>query len=155
MYNYMLGPRETKYHDAKPHNMLSMVIGTVLMWYGYFGYNAGSSFGATIQSVYSIMVTNLCASFGAVTWALLDFMQEGTWNGHGVCMGAVTGLTVIVPASGFVHPAASIPFAIVGVVVCRWGHHLKIRSNTVDDVLNVASMHGLGGFVGYFMTVMS
>ncbi|XP_035702157.1 ammonium transporter 1 [Folsomia candida] len=151
-YSYFLGPRSLKERSARPHNMAYLVIGMIFMWFGTFGYNVGSAFGATIQAVLSCVITNLSGSLGAVTWSILDccFTTRG-FSAYGFCCGAVVGLTVITPASGFIHPLATIPFAVISVTLCRWGCKVKEKLK-LDDTLDVFTVHGLAGMVGMLLT---
>ena len=86
----------------KPHNSSYVVLGTVFLWFGWFGFNGGSALGANLRAIQACIVTNLAASVGGLTWMLLDYRLERKWSVIGFCSGAVAGLVAITPASGFV-----------------------------------------------------
>jgi hypothetical protein len=86
----------------KPHNTTYVVLGTVFLWFGWFGFNGGSALGANLRAVQACIVTNLAASVGGLTWMLMDYRLERKWSVVGFCSGAVAGLVAITPASGFV-----------------------------------------------------
>jgi Amt family ammonium transporter len=86
----------------KPHNSSYVVLGTVFLWFGWFGFNGGSALGANPRAIQACIVTNLAASVGGLTWMLWDYRLERKWSAVGFCSGAVTGLVAITPASGYV-----------------------------------------------------
>ena len=86
----------------KPHNTTYVVLGTVFLWFGWFGFNGGSALSANVRAASACVVTNLAASVGGITWMLWDYRLERKWSAVGFCSGAVSGLVAITPASGFV-----------------------------------------------------
>ena len=86
----------------KPHNTSYVVLGTVFLWFGWFGFNGGSAISANLRAVQACIVTNLAASVGGITWMLWDYRLEKKWSAVGFCSGAISGLVAITPASGFV-----------------------------------------------------
>jgi len=86
----------------KPHNTSYVVLGTVLLWFGWFGFNGGSAISANLRAVQACIVTNLAASVGGITWMLWDYRLEKKWSAVGFCSGAISGLVAITPGSGFV-----------------------------------------------------
>ena len=86
----------------KPHNTTYVVLGTVFLWFGWFGFNGGSALSANLRAVQACIVTNVAASVGGLTWMLVDYRLERKWSVVGFCSGAVSGLVAITPASGFV-----------------------------------------------------
>lgn len=102
-YSMMLGKRRghgTHELNYRPHNVTHIVIGTVFLWVGWFGFNAGSALSANIRSVMAAVVTNLAACVGGVTWCVLDYRLERKWSTVGFCSGVVAGLVAITPGSG-------------------------------------------------------
>ena len=86
----------------KPHNTTYVILGTVFLWFGWFGFNGGSALSANLRAIQACIVTNLAASVGGLTWMLWDYRIEKKWSAIGFCSGAVSGLVAITPASGFV-----------------------------------------------------
>ncbi|ODN00895.1 Ammonium transporter 1 [Orchesella cincta] len=156
-YAKILGYRETNRVTKPAFSMVQVCMGTALIWFGWFGFNGGSVHGANARSAMVIMSTNLSASFGGITWAFCEFYKEvkegkeGKFSARGFCFGAVAGLVCITPASGFIAPWAAVIFGIIGSLSCLWAIQLKVIIE-VDDVLDVAAVHGVGGLVGTVLT---
>ena len=154
-YSLMLGKR-TGYSHAhglpyRPHNVTNVVLGTVFLWVGWFGFNGGSALGMNIRAVMACVVTNLAASAGGITWMLLDYRLEKKWSTIGFCSGAIAGLVAITPASGFVPPWAAFIIGIAGGLCCNFATKLKFVIG-VDDSLDIFAIHGIGGMVGNVLT---
>jgi Amt family ammonium transporter len=98
-----------------------------------------------------IVVTNLSASIGGITWALIDYQRNKTFSALSFCFGAVAGLVSVTPASGYIRPASAVAFGIIGPLACRLAVDLKDRLG-IDDVLDVVNVHGVGGLVGTLLT---
>lgn len=153
-YSLMLGKRRghgTHELNYRPHNVTHVVIGTVFLWVGWFGFNAGSALAANLRAVMAAVVTNLAASVGGVTWCLLDYRLERKWSTVGFCSGVIAGLVAITPGSGFVTPWAAFIFGVVGAVACNYATKLKFLLR-VDDALDIFAVHGIGGLVGNLLT---
>ncbi|KAL1862164.1 ammonium transporter Amt1 [Paecilomyces lecythidis] len=153
-YSLMLGKRRghgTHELNYRPHNVTHVVIGTVFLWVGWFGFNAGSALSANLRAVMAAVVTNLAASVGGVTWCLLDYRLEKKWSTVGFCSGVIAGLVAITPGSGFVPPWAAVVFGIVGAAACNYGTKLKYLLR-IDDALDIFAVHGIGGIAGNVMT---
>ncbi|RSH92312.1 hypothetical protein EHS25_008727 [Saitozyma podzolica] len=135
----------------KPHNTAFVVIGTVFLWFGWFGFNGGSALSANLRAVQACIVTNLAASVGGLTWMLLDWRLEKKFSAVGFCSGAISGLVGITPASGFVGAPAAVAIGFVTAAACNFGTKLKFLIN-VDDTLDIFASHGIGGMVGNIMT---
>lgn len=88
--------------NYRPHNVTHIVIGTVFLWVGWFGFNAGSALSANMRAVMAAVVTNLAACVGGITWCLCDYRLERKWSTVGFCSGVVAGLVAITPGSGYV-----------------------------------------------------
>jgi Amt family ammonium transporter len=106
-YSMMLGKRRghgTHELNYRPHNVTHIVIGTVFLWVGWFGFNAGSALSANMRAVMAAVVTNLAACVGGITWCVLDYRLERKWSTVGFCSGVVAGLVAITPGSGMSPP---------------------------------------------------
>ena len=102
----MLGKRRghgTHELNYRPHNVTHIVIGTIFLWVGWFGFNAGSALSANLRAVMAAVVTNLAACVGGITWCVLDYRLERKWSTVGFCSGVVAGLVSITPGSGKLH----------------------------------------------------
>ncbi|KAE8394248.1 ammonium transporter AmtB-like domain-containing protein [Aspergillus alliaceus] len=153
-YSLMLGKRRghgTHELNYRPHNVTHVVIGTVFLWVGWFGFNAGSALSANLRAVMAAVVTNIAAAVGGVTWCILDYRLERKWSTVGFCSGVIAGLVAITPASGFVTPWASFIFGVVGAIACNYATKLKYVVR-VDDALDIFAVHGIGGLVGNLLT---
>ena len=153
-YSYVLGKRTghgTQALNFRPHNVTHIVIGTVFLWVGWFGFNAGSALSANLRAVMAAVVTNLAACVGGVTWCLVDYRLERKWSTVGFCSGVVAGLVAITPGSGFVPPWAAVVFGIVAGVGCNFATQLKYWIGA-DDALDIFAVHGIGGLLGNIMT---
>jgi ammonium transporter, Amt family len=135
----------------RPHNVFYVVIGTVLLWFGWFGFNGGSALGANLRAVMAMTVTNNAAAVGGLTWMFWDWRLERKWSLVGFCSGAIAGLVAITPASGYVAWPASIAFGVVAGTLCNFATGLKNLIG-VDDTLDIFAAHGVGGIIGNIMT---
>jgi Amt family ammonium transporter len=135
-----------------PYDLSLAVIGTGLLWVGWFGFNGGSALAAGSRAVFAILDTHLAASAGAVTWMALEWWTRGKPSVLGMISGAVAGLGTITPASGFVLPWEALIIGIVAGLVCFWAcTWLKLRYG-YDDSLDVFGVHGVGGATGTLLT---
>ncbi|GFN19050.1 ammonium transporter Amt1 [Aspergillus tubingensis] len=153
-YSLMLGKRRghgTHELNYRPHNVTHVVIGTVFLWVGWFGFNAGSALSANLRAVMAAVVTNLAASVGGVTWCIMDYRLERKWSTVGFCSGVIAGLVAITPGSGFVTPWAAFIFGVVGAAACNYATKLKYVLR-VDDALDIFAVHAIGGLVGNLLT---
>jgi ammonium transporter, Amt family len=134
--------------NLAPYDLALAVIGTGMLWVGWFGFNGGSALSASPRAVMAITATHLSACAGALTWAALEWSTRRKPSVLGMISGAVAGLGTITPASGFVAPWAGIIIGIAAGVVCFWAcTWLKQRLN-YDDSLDVFGVHGIGGMTG-------
>lgn len=136
---------------VEPHDVTMVVLGTALLWFGWFGFNAGSALAANGLAVAAFVNTNTAGAMGALTWLTLHWRHKGRPSVIGATAGAVAGLVAITPAAGFVTPAASILIGLVGGGVCYWAVQLRDRLG-VDDALDVWAFHGISGTVGMLLT---
>jgi Amt family ammonium transporter len=150
---YMLGPRKGYgSENLAPFDLSLAVIGTGMLWVGWFGFNGGSALGANGRAVMAIVCTHLAASAGAFTWMALEWWTRGKPSVLGMISGAVAGLGTITPASGFVLPMHGIIIGIIAGGVCFWAcTWLKLKIG-YDDSLDVFGVHGIGGFTGTLLT---
>jgi Amt family ammonium transporter len=151
-YCIVIGKRNGHGSDEfKPHNIANVVLGTVLLWFGWFGFNGGSALGANLRAISAMTVSNLAASIGGLTWMLMDYRLERKFSALGFCSGAVAGLVCITPGSGYVTPASSIAFGVCGGIACNLAVKLK-HIFDFDDALDVFAVHGVGGVTGNILT---
>jgi Amt family ammonium transporter len=146
---FIVGARHGYGHDNfAPHDLSLAVIGTGMLWVGWFGFNGGSALAADSRAVFAIVATHLAAAAGAVTWMALEWWTRGKPSVLGMISGAVAGLGTITAASGFVLPWHGIVIGIIAGLVCFWScTWLKIVCG-YDDSLDVFGVHGIGGVTG-------
>jgi len=132
----------------KPTNIPYVLLGAALLWFGWFGFNAGSALSANDLAVSALVVTNLAAAAAAVSWMLMDWLLKGKPTATGMAIGAVVGLVVITPASGFVGPTAAIIMGLIGGVLSNLVASWRSGRSRVDDTLDVFACHGIGGIWG-------
>ncbi|KIK67922.1 hypothetical protein GYMLUDRAFT_36730 [Collybiopsis luxurians FD-317 M1] len=137
----------------KPHNTTYVVLGTVFLWFGWFGFNGGSALSANLRAAQAAMVTNLAASVGGLTWMLWDYRIERKWSAVGFCSGAIAGLVAITPGSGFVGSPAAVLFGFMAGTLCNFATQLKFVFG-YDDSLDVFASHAIGGIVGNLLTAI-
>jgi ammonium transporter, Amt family len=138
--------------NLSPFDLSLAVVGTGLLWVGWFGFNGGSALGANSRAVMAITATHLAACAGALTWGAIEWSIRRKPSVFGMISGAVAGLGTITPASGFVAPWHGIVIGIIAGVVCFWAcTWLKHRFN-YDDSLDVFGVHGIGGLTGALLT---
>jgi Amt family ammonium transporter len=149
----VLGRRGT--HQAGeahiPANIPFVILGTGLLWFGWFGFNAGSALGASGQAAMAFATTNTASASAAIAWIFFDRMRGQKPSALGACVGAVVGLVAITPAAGYVTIGESIFIGTVASVVSNLMVHWK-NSSALDDTLDVFPCHGVGGMVGMLMT---
>lgn len=149
----ILGPRrvpESKGPDG-PHNVPFVVLGASLLWFGWFGFNAGSALAADGLAAHALVTTMLGASAAVVTWITIEMFSTDKATATGSSIGAVVGLVAITPGAGFVTPLAAI--AIGAIAACASYATLSALSRTrLDDTLDVFACHGIGGIVGSLLT---
>jgi ammonium transporter, Amt family len=137
--------------EVPPSNVPYVLIGTGLLWFGWFGFNAGSALAANALSVSAFATTNTAAAAAGLSWMFFDVMRGKKPSVLGFCIGAVVGLVAITPAAGFVAIPQSIFIGVVAAVVSNVAVQIKSRSK-LDDTLDVFPCHGLGGMVGMLLT---
>lgn len=137
--------------EIPPANIPYVLIGTGLLWFGWFGFNAGSALGANALSVSAFATTNTAAAAAGLSWMFFDVIRGKKPSVLGFCIGAVVGLVAITPAAGFVAVPQSIFVGFVAAIVSNLAVYYKTKTS-LDDTLDVFPCHGLGGMVGMLMT---
>lgn len=138
--------------ETEPHDLTMTVLGAALLWFGWFGFNAGSALGANGLAAHAFVVTNIAAAGGAIAWLGTSWARKGHPSVLGAACGAVAGLVGITPAAGFVGVWAAILIGIgAGVLCCLAADMLKSRVR-LDDALDVFAVHGVGGIWGALAT---
>jgi ammonium transporter, Amt family len=135
-----------------PANIPFVILGTGMLWFGWFGFNAGSALTASGQAAMAFATTNTASAAAALAWIFFDGMRGHKPSALGACVGAVVGLVAITPAAGYVGIGQSIFIgtcaSVVSNMVVRWKNH----ASEVDDTLDVFPCHGVGGMVGMLLT---
>jgi len=134
--------------NLAPFDLSMAVVGTGLLWVGWFGFNGGSALGANSRAVMAITATHLAACAGALTWVALEWKLRGKPSVLGMISGAVAGLGTITPASGFVLPWQGLVIGIIAGAVCYWACTVVKLRFKYDDSLDVFGVHGIGGVTG-------
>lgn len=137
--------------EIKPHNLPMTVLGAGILWFGWFGFNAGSALGANEIAGTAFMATHLAAAAAMLSWVGVEALQHGKATTLGAASGAVAGLVAITPAAGFVEPLPAIGIGLLAGVICYFGLNLKSRFG-FDDALDVVGIHGVGGALGALLT---
>jgi Amt family ammonium transporter len=148
----VIGSRKT-YPDrlSAPHNVPFILLGAGLLWFGWFGFNAGSALGAGSLATVAFVATNTAAAAAMITWLILEQVLRGKPTAVGAATGAVAGLVGITPAAGFVHPIAAILIGSITSVVCFFAISAKVKFG-LDDALDTYPVHGVGGTIGAILT---
>jgi Amt family ammonium transporter len=149
----LVGKRQS--YDAisyRVHNVPFVMLGMALLWFGWFGFNAGSALAADSSAGHAFLVTALCAATALVSWMIIDVIREGKPTLIGACTGVVAGLVGITPAAGFVPVYAAFIIGILVSPVCYFGIILVKKVLKIDDALDAFGCHGIGGIFGGLMT---
>ncbi len=143
--------KDVESHD--PANIPLVLLGTGMLWFGWFGFNAGSALAANGTAISAFLTTNTASAAATVAWLLCDGIRGRKPSALGACVGAVVGLVAITPAAGFVGLGSSIAIGAIGAIVSNVAVHLKTKSE-IDDTLDVFPCHGVGGLVGMVLTAV-
>ena len=145
---FILGRRVGWLRESmRPHSMPLMLIGAALLWFGWFGFNAGSALGANGVAALAFMNTQVATAAAALGWLLIEKLRDGHPTSLGVASGAVSGLVAITPACAFVAPWAAVVIGLIAGIVCALAVGLKYKFN-FDDSLDVVGIHLIGGLWG-------
>ena len=134
-----------------PHNLTYTVIGSAMLWVGWFGFNAGSALAANGQAAMALLVTHLSASTATLTWMGIEWKANGKPSVLGAATGAIAGLAAVTPASGFIGPEGALAIGFTSGAVCYFASTAVKKRFAYDDSLDVVGVHGVGGFVGVVM----
>src|SRR3989339_531837 len=153
VFALMIGKRKG-YPDnvIPPHNMVFTLLGASLLWFGWFGFNAGSALGANELAVSAFVVTNTAAAMAALTWIIIEWKVTGKPTVLGGATGAVAGLVAITPSAGFVTPISAIFIGILVGLVCYTSVVVIKQKFKYDDSLDAFGVHGVGGTLGALLT---
>jgi len=149
----MIGSRRNyNNHPTAPHNIPLVVIGTALLWFGWFGFNAGSGLAADGLAISAFLSTHVATATAAFSWALLDWTINKKPTVIGVCTGAVAGLVAITPAAGFVGVLGAVVIGVVVAIICFFMVSVIKHKYGYDDTLDAFGVHGIGGIIGALLT---
>ena len=150
---WLVGKRRGVSRGVEPHNVPFVILGAGILWFGWFGFNAGSGLAADGVAVNAFLVTNVAAGTAALTWVILSYLQNGKASAVGAATGAVAGLVAITPAAGVVGPMGSLAIGfgagILTYIAVLYRHRLGF-----DDALEVFAVHGIGGIWGALATAI-
>lgn len=146
-----LGKRKHEVHE--PANVPFIILGTGLLWFGWFGFNAGSALGANADAVAAFANTNLASAAGMIAWIFYDRFQNRKMSALGASIGAIVGLVAITPAAGFVTMGESIFIGFIASLTSNFAIRYK-NAKELDDTLDVFPSHGIGGIVGMLLTAV-
>ncbi len=147
----VIGRRHKVAHAARPSNVPFVILGAALLWFGWFGFNAGSALAMNGVAVNALVTTNIAAAFAALSWMFVDWTLWGKPSATGAATGAVCGLVAITPAAGFVDSMAAVIIGLLVGMVCSFAVVLLDRTK-LDDTLDVFACHGMGGIFGAIAT---
>lgn len=134
-----------------PHNLSLTILGASLLWFGWFGFNAGSALGANELAVKAILTTQLAAAAAALSWTFVEWKRGGHPGTLGIASGAIAGLVSITPAAGYVSPVSAIVIGLIGGIICYGAVRAKFKVG-IDDSLDAVGIHGIGGIWGSIAT---
>ena len=135
-----------------PHHLPMTVLGGAMLWFGWFGFNAGSALGASTLAANAVLTTQMSAAIGIVGWVLVERYHRGKPTVLGAVSGGVSGLVAITPAAGFVTPVAAIPIGFIGAICCYVAVAILKSKFGYDDSLDAFGIHGVGGTWGAIAT---
>ena len=151
----MLGRRRGYGTEAfEPHSLGWTAIGTALLLFGWFGFNAGSALSADGRAALAFVVTLVAAAAGGLAWMLMEWVVRGAPTLLGLLSGLIGGLVAITPAAGFVQVGSAALMGLIAGVACYWGATWLKRKLGADDSLDVFGVHGVGGIVGSLLTAV-
>ena len=136
---------------SPPHSMPLVMLGTGILWFGWFGFNAGSALGATGQAAQAFLNTFLAAATAGLAWVVVEWIRDGRPTNLGAASGIVAGLVAVTPAAGYVSGMGPIWIGLIAGVVCCYAVRIKFKAG-FDDALDVVGVHFVGGLVGSLLT---
>ena len=138
--------------EFKPTNIPYVILGAALLWFGWFGFNAGSALAANDVAVSALVTTNLAAAAAAVSWMLMDWLIKGKPSAVGISVGAVVGLVAITPGAGYVSVTSALIIGLAAGVISNLVANWRAGRSRIDDTLDVFACHGVGGLWGSIAT---
>jgi Amt family ammonium transporter len=148
----MLGRRQGFPHEALyPHNLPMTVLGAGLLWFGWFGFNAGSALSSGVLSTWAFVATHASAVAATLIWVVIEWLHRGKPTMFGAATGAIAGLATVTPASGFISPLSALIIGLAAGSVCYLALNLKSKLG-YDDSLDAFGVHGVGGILGTLAT---
>ena len=148
---WLVGKRRGVDRGVEPHNVPFVILGAGILWFGWFGFNAGSGLAADGLAISAFLVTNTAATTAMVVWLILGHIHTGRMSGVGAATGAVAGLVAITPASGFVGPMGALAVGLGAGVLTFYAVRIRHKFG-FDDALEVMAVHGIGGIWGALAT---
>ncbi len=149
----LVGKRlEMRHMGSAANNVPFVILGAALLWFGWFGFNAGSALASGALAASAFVVTNTAAAAAALTWVALSYAENRKASAMAAAIGAVCGLVAITPASGFVGPISAIAIGILGGAATYIAVYIRGRAIKIDDTLDVWAGHGIGGLTGALLT---
>jgi ammonium transporter, Amt family len=142
---FFVGKRRVQ--DKGPHSIPLVALGTGLLWFGWYGFNAGSELRVDAVTALAFLNTDVAASFAAITWLIVAWAFEKKPKFVGLLTGSIAGLAAVTPAAGYVSTASAVTIGIVASLVCYFAIYMKNKLQW-DDALDVWGVHGVGGFLG-------
>lgn len=147
-------PQHLKLH--RPHNSMCQLLALMIIWNAWLAFDAGTTLALNFKSIMTAVVTNICASSGALTWALITYRETGKWSLDSTFMGAIAGLIMITPSAGFIDMTTAFFFGIAGAVICRQALRIKFTKLAVSwrwvDNGDTFATHCIGGLAGTIAT---
>lgn len=148
----MYGKRDARDHSAPPNDVTMIMLGAALLFFGWFGFNAGSALAANGLAAHAFVTTFVGGAGAFIAWMIVDWIRDGRPTAVGGAMGIVAGLVAITPAAGYVDIAGAMIVAFASGIICNMAGKLIKNVAHLDDALDVFSCHGLGGIVGAILT---
>ncbi|MCX5668767.1 MAG: ammonium transporter [Candidatus Omnitrophica bacterium] len=148
----VIGKRKNLEHTPSPHNLPFVVLGTALLWFGWYGFNAGSALAVNGIAVSAFVITNTAAAAAGLSWAFLEWIRNGKPTVFGMVTGSIAGLATVTPASGFVSPISAIIIGVAASIVCFIAVAVTKPRFGYDDSLDAFGVHGVGGILGTLLT---
>ena len=139
--------------EERPANIPFVILGTGLLWFGWFGFNAGSALGANFDAVIAFANTNIASAASMITWIFYDRFCNRKMSALGACIGAIVGLVAITPAAGFVTIGQSVFIGFTAAIISNIAVR-AFKKSSIDDTLDVFPSHGVGGIVGMILTAV-
>jgi Amt family ammonium transporter len=137
-----------------PHNLTLTVAGAGMLWFGWFGFNAGSALVSNGSAGMTMLVTHLAAACGSLAWMTIEWIKHGKPSVLGIVTGMVAGLGTVTPASGYIGPIGGVALGVAGGVVCYFATQFIKRGLKLDDSLDVFPVHGVGGAMGTLLAAV-